>query len=483
MSYDVVVIGGGIGGLTVAALLSSRGVDVCVLERQSQVGGCIGRIEFSGYDFEPGMGIYSAWEPGGIYDRIFPELPVESPAASLITSEYVVRLGTDIQLHRDDESFFNHLRATFPEDAAPGQEFYRLVNRVNQAWSKQAQPHRSALSKSLGTLRTRLGFDKVLINAKSQTTASFLTNTSPRFQRFIDAQLRTLLHTGIDRCAFLPASLALSTLRSNQYSLVGGTPVLAERLADAIKLAGGTVRLNSPVLRLAYNESGDAIGVDLLNGETVIAKQAIVSNLTSWDTYGRLVGLKRTPTEIKNRLATIQGSGVYVIYAAVDEAAAGRLPASSFLVAEHESSTDEDLSNEFTVTIGKPGMDGKCPATIKTSTDVMPWFTYQTSENDYVELDQLFLTRFWERIHKGLPELGAGIEVIETGNPRTYYEQTRRKLGMVLGIENIPGSIQPESGHATAIPNLFAIGDTVTMGFGVSAVAQAALALADQLTK
>ena len=55
--YDVVVVGGGIGGLTVAALLSARGLNTCLLERQSQVGGCIGRVEFSGFDFEPGMEI------------------------------------------------------------------------------------------------------------------------------------------------------------------------------------------------------------------------------------------------------------------------------------------------------------------------------------------------------------------------------------------------------------------------------------------
>jgi phytoene dehydrogenase-like protein len=58
MAYDVVVVGAGIGGLTVAALLAKRGVNTCVLERQSQVGGCIGRVEFSGYDFDPGMGQY-----------------------------------------------------------------------------------------------------------------------------------------------------------------------------------------------------------------------------------------------------------------------------------------------------------------------------------------------------------------------------------------------------------------------------------------
>src|SRR6185369_6307662 len=75
------------------------------------------------------------------------------------------------------------------------------------------------------------------------------------------------------------------------YSIVGGPAMVAERLAESIKQSGGNLRLNSPVLRLAYDETGSAIGIDLLSGERVIAKKAIVSNLTIWDTYGKLVGL------------------------------------------------------------------------------------------------------------------------------------------------------------------------------------------------
>src|ERR1051325_496728 len=101
--YDVVVVGGGIGGLTVAALLSARGLKTCLLERQSQVGGCIARVEFSGYDFEPGMGLYTSFGPSGIYEKLFSELPVELPEVSLLTSPHVMRLadGSDVRLDTD----------------------------------------------------------------------------------------------------------------------------------------------------------------------------------------------------------------------------------------------------------------------------------------------------------------------------------------------------------------------------------------------
>src|SRR5881392_2553832 len=75
MDFEVIVIGGGIGGLTTAALLAARGVNVCLFERQSRVGGCVANFEHLGYTFEPTAGLYSGWGPAGIYEKIFSELP------------------------------------------------------------------------------------------------------------------------------------------------------------------------------------------------------------------------------------------------------------------------------------------------------------------------------------------------------------------------------------------------------------------------
>lgn len=133
MTYDVVVVGAGIGGLTLAALLAKRGINVCILERQSQVGGCIGRIELGGLDFEPGMGIYPGWGNGEIYDQLFSELQFETPKTSLIESDYVVRFeDQDIRLKRDADEFFAELRRAFPESADAAVEFYIRVIQINE---------------------------------------------------------------------------------------------------------------------------------------------------------------------------------------------------------------------------------------------------------------------------------------------------------------------------------------------------------------
>ena len=112
MDHEVVVVGGGIGGLTVAALLAKRGVNVCLLERESRVGGCATSFEKFGYSFEPTDGLYTGWQPGEIHDRVFSELRVEAPQVRLLEPGYLVRLPdrSEIAISGDDQRFEADLR-------------------------------------------------------------------------------------------------------------------------------------------------------------------------------------------------------------------------------------------------------------------------------------------------------------------------------------------------------------------------------------
>ena len=259
-------------------------------------------------------------------------------------------------------------------------------------------------------------------------------------------------------------------------------PHSPRRWPHRFRKSGGTIRLNTPALRLAYDSSGSLLGVHLLSGETINASRAVVSNLTVWDTYGKLVGLDRTPSEIRKRLQSLHGWGAYLLFLGISEEQAQRLP-SDHIIAITEpppGQACDPMEAQFTFAMSPQwdprGPQGMRSATVHMLTDVEPWFTYHEDESEHEKKDQLTLESVWSRLHSAIPELGDSVEVIETATPRTYYETTRRKLGMVGGLgQSLAVFGRNSFSHRTFIPNLFLVGDTVFPGGGVAAVSQSAL--------
>jgi C-3',4' desaturase CrtD len=496
MPYEVVVVGGGIGGLTTAALLAARGVSVCVLERQSVVGGCVAATEKFGYSFESGAGLFALWSPGDIHDRIFKELPVAPPEVSQIDPAYAVRLPdrSEIEVTSNTENFLANLRNNFPECAEQALKFYEDAETVGtpllSAMNRVPNLRNAGLSERMRAFFPDLRSAGRLRNLVNDTTAQHLTGVSLRFRRFIDAQLQTFAQSSAADCAYLYACAVLALRRRGLFEIRGGGAALSEVLAASIRKSGGTVRLNTPALRLAYDSEGRAMGVHLLSGETVVASNAVVSNLTVWDTFGKLAGLDHTPLEIRKRLKETSGWGSYLLFLGVDEAKAEAFSTSHIIAVTdlQEGQSYDPTAAQLTFALSSQhdprGPTGKRAATVQMFADVEQWFTYHTDESEHEQQDQSTLEAVWQRLHTSLPELGDSVEVIESATPRTWYETTRRKLGMVGGLGQSMSVFGPNSfSHATHIPDLFMVGDTVFPGAGVAAVSTSALIVANRITQ
>jgi len=494
MNCEVVVVGGGIGGLTVAALLAQRGMDVCLLERESQVGGCAASFEISGYSFEQGYGLFTGWKPGEIHDRVFSELPVDPPEVRRWEPSYTVRLPdqSEIALIGDKEQFEDSLNQNFPECSQKAIAFYRKLESIGGALRRALQraPDLLSASKSRRSLKLiqegRIAAE--ILRAQDQPTIEQLDGASPRFRRFIDVQLQALAQATSSDVPYLHAALALSGSREGMFAVRAGGSGLAATLADSIKKSGGRIRLNTPVLRLSYNSANTAVGVNILSGETLTASKAIVSNLTVWDTYGKLVGLNRTPAEIRKQLNGLRGWGAYLLYLSLDESAAQHLVSDHVLaLTRWQNEEDYDASSSQFLFAAAPVWDARAPlgkraVTVHTFTDVDEWFTFHKDESELEDKDQRTLELCWQRLHAAMPELGSGIEVIETATPRGFYDLTRRKLGMMGGIVPSAGSFWlDEPSYKTALPNLFIVSDTVYPG-QIEGLTRSALLLADELT-
>ena len=494
MAHEVVVVGGGIGGLTTAALLAARGVNVCLLEKEPRGGGCAVTFERFGYEFEAGASLYASWQPGEIHERVFAELPIPPPEVRPASPAYVVRLpdGVEVAMTGDDEEFAENLRLSFPECADAAIKFYQEIAPLGEALRRVARrvPDLRTASKmrQLSAIAPEARIAPRVLAAMNHTAAQHLEKTSLRFRRFIDVQLQIFAQRSSEESAYLYATVALMLPRRGMYAIRGGAFGLAGALAEAIKKSGGTVRFNAPVLRLAYDASGRAVGVDLLSGERIEATRAIVSNLSIWDTYGRLVGPSRTPDDVRRRLKSLRAWGAYLLYLGLDEEAAARLPANHILALtdwqEGQAYNPEQAQFMFG---SAPAWDTRAPAgkravTVSTFTEPTQWFAFHEDEAEHEKQDQSALEAWWERIHQIMPELGAGIEVIETATPRTFYQYTRRKLGMVGGVgQSLDVFGMNSFSHRTSLPNLYMVGDSTFPGQGVAAVTQSGLIVANEI--
>ena len=488
MAYEVVVVGGGFGGLTAAALLAARGVKVCLLEKEPTAGGCATSLEKFGYSFETGAGLYSSWGPNEIHDRVFRELAVSPPEVRPISPAYVVRLPdqTEVSVVSNSDEFELNLQRAFPECAEAAVGFYREIAPISDALHRTIARVPDLLTASrlrrMSAVASEAAVAPRILAATTHTTAQHLANTSDRFRRFIDAQLQIFGQCASAECAYLYAAVALMIPRRAMYSISGGASSLAEKLVASIKQSGGIVRFNASVLRLSYDSSGNARGVDLLTGEFVEATRAIVSNLTVWDTYGKLIGLNRTPDVIRKRLSSIQAWGAYLIYLGMDETTAQKLPSDHLLCVtdwKHDPETTQFMFDSA------PSWDPRAPTgkravTVSTFTEASQWFAYHEDEAELEAQDQATLESWWPLIHTAIPELGDGVEVIETATPRTFYQNTRRKLGMVGGIGQALEVFNAFS-HRTSLPNVYMAGDTTFPGQGVAAVTQSGLIVANEI--
>lgn len=489
MTHEVIVVGGGIGGLTVAALLAARGVDVCLLERQPDVGGCAAPLEHAGYRFEFGAGFHHLWEPGEIHRRIFAELPVPPPEVRPVVPSYHVRLpdGASVSVTSDDDQFFATLAADFPECAGEAIRFYRYFTRLGETLWRAVNcfPHLTSLSafEKIQLLVAEPQLSVLFARSARKKMLALLRAAGLRFRSFIDTQLINFVGATSENCSLAEVAVALTIPRRSSYAIKGGTPALAAALLASLKKSGGTVRLNAAALRLSDHPR---LAVTLLSGETLSASRAVVSNLTVWDTYGKLVGLNHLPGDFRARLKNLTGWGRYLMHVGLKEEAS---PAADQIIglASWPNGTTGSPEEVFFAFGVAPRWDQRAPnerrsATVAALVDVERWFAFHEDESHHENEDRRALEIWWERLSRCLPELSESLELIETTTPYTIYETTRRKLGIVGAPRRTAGPANySRLGHRTLWPGLYLVGDTVSHGQGATAVTHAALVVANEI--
>jgi len=245
MKTDVIIIGGGLGGLTAGAKLAREGKSVLLLEQHDRPGGCATTFRRREYTMEVGL-----HEMEGLYPRdkklaMFNDLGLMERITFLELPEFYrfVNERKDIVIPHQVEEAKRVLKAAFPrEEQGIDSYFWHLANAKRVMVMNRNKPERS-----IGDF-----LDEIIQ----------------------DEDLKLVLLGNLGYYHDDPYTLSwyyyLNAQNSNfggrSNFIRGGSQSLSDALSDIISEHGGVVKLNSLVTSIDY-EGGKPAGVSYVDNK------------------------------------------------------------------------------------------------------------------------------------------------------------------------------------------------------------------------
>jgi all-trans-retinol 13,14-reductase len=157
--FDYVVIGSGMGGLSVAALLARRGQRVAVLEAHDAPGGYAHSFRMNAYRFCAQVHYIFNCGEGESVHNLLTKLGIERevPFVRLDPEgfDHVVVAGDRVRIPNGLEKFLGRLLRRFPEAQRPLERYFEIVGVLGRELDRLAIPDRVSLGAVRALLRAR----------------------------------------------------------------------------------------------------------------------------------------------------------------------------------------------------------------------------------------------------------------------------------------------------------------------------------------
>nr|ATQ36007.1 prolycopene isomerase [Gracilaria vermiculophylla]ATQ36013.1 prolycopene isomerase [Gracilaria blodgettii] len=489
---DVVVIGSGMGALTAAADLSSKGASVCVLEKYLIPGGSSGYFVRDGYTFDAGASMIFGFGQRGTTNLLTRALQTVGRKLETIPDPVQVRYhlpGIDIRVYRDYERFLSELIKVFPSEERGIRKFYGECWNVFNALN--AMPLRS-LEEPNYLFRVFFAHPIPCLNllryiARNAGDVARKHIKDENLLRFIDMECYSWSVVPADLTPMINAGMVFSDRHYGGINYpVGGVGRISQELVQGIEdKPGCSVQFGSRVTQILFS-GGRASGVKLANGCEIKAK-AVISNATRWDTFGEhgLVDAKHVPTaEYRFRDRYVKSPSFCSMHIAVRECDLGVSMREEDGMDCHHIMLD-DWNELETARDGKGTLFVSVPTVLDKSLapEGMHIFHVFTpswmdeweglSSKEYEMKKQAMLQSATERLERTLfPGLRGAMEFAEVGSPRTH----RRFLGRVDGSygpvakKKLRGLLSMPF-NRTELDGLYCVGDSTFPGQGLNATA------------
>lgn len=270
--YDVIIVGGGMGGLNLGALLSHAGKRVLIIERggREALGGRAASGKVGGAAVDNGIkGLIMMGAQDEIYRRIGKELPGNvcewtNPGKIHVDGQWV---DLDELIRRNVHDFIEVYKSSALDLSYEEIDGLNDVSIADFVAQRTANPELIDFFDYLGWL-----FGGTLAKAADYSAGALFYSIKKQ----------------IDANGLMP---------SQSYWVDGGSGAIAPGLIDAIEERGGHIRTGTTVSHIVI-EDGRAVGVEVETGDRVVPTQLVdteritapivVSAVAIWDVFNIL---------------------------------------------------------------------------------------------------------------------------------------------------------------------------------------------------
>jgi len=499
-SFDAVVIGSGMGGLSVASLLAQNGRRVLVLEQHNVIGGLTQSYTRKGYRWTVGLHyIGDVGSPATTTWKLFDKVTGGGVRWAPLPDIYnrMVIGGRRYDIPAGAAPYAAALKGYFPKEAAAIDRYLGLVRSVSKAsagyFAQKALPQSRAedvYDRMCGDFHDYS--DRLTIDVLSELTA--------------DRELIAVICANWGDYSLEPtrSSFAMHCMLAKHYLNgghypVGGGAAFARSIVPIIESAGGVVLHSAEVAEIMVAQ-GRTTGVRLASGEE-FACPLVISNAGVQNTFGRLLSAQvRTASGLDHATSQVVES-----YAVVGVNIGFNRPASELgfdgaNIWAHPSNDFEanleahrrDFEAPFPWTFATfpsakdPAWDddypGKATVEMYGYTDFSHFEKWSATQwmkrgEDYLALKEKIRERLLDELFRHVPAARSALDYVEVSTPLSYETFVKRERGGFMGIESSPQRFRQTWLRATTpIDGLYLSGQDVSTDGVIGALVGGVLA-------
>lgn len=488
MSYDVVIIGAGLSGLTCGALLSRAGMSVAILEMADGPGGYLAGFERKGFHFDSSIHWLNQCGENGLVTRVFNVISCDHPKAP--QQRNIRRTLTDSTDSSDSSNFLltnnpdelrDSLIEKFPHEKKGIERFFKDAKKIAKGFSNYGSSFRSMETRNFID-KLYYGLKKVLFGLTFIPYVFYsgeagLTKGLKKY--FSDSELLKFWSSESDLLSCL-IPIAWAYNKDYQLPPVGGGQAFAGWLAGSIAKLGNDIFYKTKAVKIIH-EGKKAVRVIAQNKEQEVSfdTRFVVAACDVETLYEKIMDIGLSDAEFLKKLkdAELYSSAVTVSIGLDCVAESIGFNDELILISKENIARNEHICGDplkSEISIFSPSSRDKSMAPVGKGTLTIYCPSYfhdfnKISGEEYKKKKKDFAEILIDRIEKALSkDIRSHIEFMDVATPLTYHRYTGNREGTMMGAKPGKANFHAKiAHHKTPLDNVFLSGHWAVLGGGV----------------